>query len=393
MKKEYSFSKAMPVLFGFFIVGFVDLVGIANSYVKKDFELSDTLANLLPMMVFLWFAVFAVPASLLMNSLGRKKTVLMSMLVTFIALIMPIVGYSYAGMLVAFSLIGIGNTILQVSVNPLLTNVVSGELLTSSLTLGQFIKALSAFFGPIICIYAASVLGSWKYIFALYSIILLIAALWLYFTEIAESPAKEKSSSFASCFKLLNDKVILILFPGIVFVVGIDVGLNTSIPKFLMERFNIPLEKAGLGSSLYFISRLTGTLIGAIILMKLSSLRFLIIGMAVAITALAVILFVFNIWVAMILFFVTGYAVANVFSILFSIALKHKPALANEVSGLMIMGIAGGAVILPVMGVLSDRIGQVGGLLILLGSMIYLFFSALSVQKESISRSSNLKLP
>ena len=383
MKREYSLSKALPVLFGFFIVGFVDLVGIANSYVKKDFELSDTMANLLPMMVFLWFAVFAVPTSLLMNSIGRKRTVLLSMLVTLVALIIPIVGYSFVGMLVAFSLIGIGNTILQVSVNPLLSNVVSGERLTSSLTLGQFIKAVAAFFGPIICIYAASGMGSWKYIFAVYSVILLIAAIWLYFTEIEESPTKEKTSSFASCFKLLNDKVILILFLGIVFVVGIDVGLNTAIPKFLMERFNVPLERAGLGSSLYFISRLTGTLVGAIILMKLSGLKFLIIGMAVAIAAMAVILFVFNMWVVLILFFVAGFAVANVFSILFSIALKHRPVLANEVSGLMIMGIAGGAVILPIMGVISDHIGQIGGLLILLGSMFYLFISAFSIQKVS----------
>ncbi len=383
MKNGHSLSKALPVLFGFYIVGFVDLVGIANSYVKKDFELSDTMANLLPMMVFLWFAVFAVPTGLLMNSIGRKKTVLLSMLVTLVALIIPLVGYSFAGMLVAFSLIGIGNTILQVSVNPLLSNVISGERLASSLTLGQFIKAVAAFFGPIICIYAASSMGSWKYIFAVYSVILLIAATWLYFTEIEESPAKEKTSSFAGCFKLLNDKVILILFLGIVFVVGIDVGLNTAIPKFLMERFNVPLERAGLGSSLYFISRLTGTLAGAILLIKFSGRQFLILSMAVALIALSVILFLFNIWVDLVLFFVVGLAIANVFSILFSFALQKMPDRANEVSGLMIMGIAGGAFILPVMGVISDYVGQTGGLLILIASMVYLFISAFSMQKIS----------
>jgi len=381
MKKKYSLSKALPVLFGFFIVGFVDLVGIANSYVKKDFELSDTMSNLLPMMVFLWFAVFAVPTGLLMNSIGRKKTVLLSMFVTLIALIVPLVAYSFVGMLVAFSLIGIGNTILQVSVNPLLSNVVSGERLTSSLTLGQFIKAIAAFFGPIICMYAASGMGSWKYIFAVYFLVLVIAAIWLYFTEIEELPAKEKTSSFAGCFKLLNDKVILILFLGIVFVVGIDVGLNTAIPKFLMERFNIPLEKAGLGSSLYFISRLTGTLAGAILLVKFSGKQFLILSMVAAIAAMSAILFVFNIWIVLILIFLVGLAIANVFSILFSFALQRMPNRANEVSGLLIMAIAGGAVILPVMGGLSDHFGQIGGLVVLLCSMFYLLFSAFSLRK------------
>ena len=382
MKKEYSLSKALPVLFGFFIVGFVDLVGIANSYVKKDFELSDTMANLLPMMVFLWFAVFAVPTGLLMNSIGRKKTVLLSMLVTLIALIIPLVAYNFVGMLVAFSLIGIGNTILQVSVNPLLSNVVSGDRLTSSLTLGQFIKAVAAFFGPIICIYAASGLGTWIYIFAVYAAILLIAVLWLYLTKIEESPAKEKTSSFVGCFKLLKNKTILILFLGIVFVVGIDVGLNTAIPKFLMERFGIPLEKAGLGSSLYFISRLTGTLAGAFLLLKISGRKFMFVSIAIAIIAMLVFLLSSNLYLVLALIFIIGLAVANVFSILFSMAIQQNPNSANEVSGLMIMGISGGAIILPIMGVVSDKFGQLGGLSILLFAMLFLLFSTFSFSKN-----------
>jgi fucose permease len=383
MKREHSLSKILPVLFGFFIVGFVDLVGIANSYVKNDFGLSDTLANILPMMVFLWFAVFSIPTGLLMNSIGRKKTVLLSMIVTLIAMIIPLVAYSFAGMLVAFSLIGIGNTILQVSINPLLSGVVNTDRLTSSLTLGQFIKAVAALLGPIICLFAVSQWGSWKYIFLIFAAILILSGLWLFFTRIEEQTNKQKNSSFARCFGLLKDKAILYLFLGIVFVVGIDVGLNTSIPKFLMERFNIPLEKAGLGSSLYFIARLCGTLAGSILLMKLSGRKFLISCMVLAISAMSVILFTDNLWVSLILIFIVGLAVANVFSILFSFALQRMPDRANEVSGLMIMGIAGGAVILPVMGVISDHFGQIGGLAVLLLSMVYLLMYAFSLHKTS----------
>ena len=85
MKTQENKSKVyqlMPVLFAFFVMGFVDVVGISTSYVKNDFTLSDTLANLLPMMVFLWFAVCSLPTGLLMGRIGRKKTVLLSSLVT-----------------------------------------------------------------------------------------------------------------------------------------------------------------------------------------------------------------------------------------------------------------------------------------------------------------------
>ena len=149
MKENSPVIKVLPVLFGFFVMGFVDLVGIATNYVKQDFMLSDTLANLLPMTLFLWFAVLSVPTGIMMNKLGRKNTVILSMVITFLAMLIPLISYSFPMMLVAFGLLGIGNTIIQVSLNPLLTNVVRGDRLTSSLTLGQFIKAIASFLGPI----------------------------------------------------------------------------------------------------------------------------------------------------------------------------------------------------------------------------------------------------
>ncbi|MDP4185268.1 MAG: MFS transporter [Bacteroidota bacterium] len=382
MKKSTSYTKVLPVLFGFFIMGFVDVVGISTSYVKKDFGLSDSFANLLPMMVFLWFAVFSVPTGILMNTLGRKKTVLLSMVITFVAMLVPLVAYDFTVVLIAFALLGIGNTILQVSLNPLLTNVVSGERLTSSLTLGQFTKAIASFVGPIIAGLAAVTLGNWKLLFPIFAGITLISSLWLFFTQIHEEPAKGKSSSFGSCFGLLTDTTILLLFLGIVFVVGVDVGLNTTVPKFLMERCDIPLEKAGLGTSLYFLARTLGAFIGAILLVKISSRRFFIVSMIVAIVAMAVMLTLNSLWAIGAMVFILGFACANVFSIIFSFASKRKPERANEISGLMIMGVAGGAIVPPIMGLLSDAFGsQIGGLLVLLLCLAYLLFCAYKVKE------------
>ena len=398
MKNETSLSKLSPVLFGFFIMGFVDVVGISTNYVKQDFALSDTLANLLPMMVFLWFGVFSVPTGLLMNSIGRKKTVVLSMAITFVAMLVPLIAYKFEVVLVAFALLGIGNTILQVSLNPLLSNVVRGDRLTSSLTWGQFIKAIASFLGPVIAGFAAASLGNWKMLFPIFAGITLLSTLWLFLTQVDEKPIEGKTSSFAECFGLLKDPTILMFFLGILAVVGIDVGLNTTIPKYLMERCGPQLTAAfgdanvsllspkellskqlgwaGWGTSLYFIARTSGAFLGAILLVRFSGRKFLMISMFAAIAAMLVMLMMSNLWAILLLIFIMGFAVANVFSIIFSAALQKKPERANEISGLMIMGVAGGAVIPPLMGVVSDSMGQAGGLAVLLFAMVYLLFTA-----------------
>ncbi len=382
MNNEYSLSKVLPVLFGFFIMGFVDVVGISTNYVKQDFGLSDSLANLLPMMVFLWFAVLSVPTGLMMNRSGRKKTVVISMGITLLAMIVPLISYKFPVVLIAFALLGIGNTILQVSLNPLLTNVVRRESLTSSLTLGQFIKAIASFLGPVIAGIAAGSLGNWKFIFPIFGAVTFLSGLWLILIRINEDQVAIESSSFTACLGLLMDRTIFMLFLGIVFVVGVDVGMNTTVPKFLMERCDILIEKAGLGSSLYFAARTIGTFIGAILLVKLSGRKFYFVSMIIAIFALFIMLFVSNLWAILVLIFLIGLTIANVFSIIFSAALKKKPERANEISGLMIMGVAGGAIIPPVMGIASDSFGQTGGMTVILIAMIYLLYNSLKLEKE-----------
>jgi MFS transporter, FHS family, L-fucose permease len=381
-QNDSTISKVLPVMFGFFIMGLVDLVGIATNYVKKDFALSDTLANMLPMTLFLWFAILSVPTGIIMNKLGRKRTVVISMAISMLAMLLPLVGYNFPMMLVAFGLLGIGNTILQVSLNPLLTNVVRGDRLTSSLTMGQFIKAIASFLGPVIAGTAAGSFGNWKLVFLFFTVITVISGLWLVLTPIHEIPVSKELSTFGKSFRLLKNSTIIMLFLGIVFVVGIDVGMNTTIPKFLMERCSIPLEQAGLGTSLYFIARTVGTFIGAILLAKLSGRSFFIWSMLVAIPALVGMLLAVNMWSILILVFIIGLAVANVFSIIFSAALKKLPENANEISGLMVMGIAGGAVVPLIMGITSDSLGQVGGLSILLVAMAYLLYCAFKLKDK-----------
>lgn len=382
MEKNKSNLAVLPVLFGFFIMGFADVVGISTSYVKMDFGLSDSMANLLPMMVFLWFAVFSVPTGMMMSTIGRKKTVLISLGISIIALLVPLIAYQFSVVLFAFALLGIGNTILQVSLNPLLTNVVSGEKLTSSLTLGQFVKAIASFSGPIIAGIASGSLGNWKMIFPIFASVSLLSGLWLVFTPIQEEKTTSNTSGFVRSFSLLKDPVILMLFLAIVLLVGIDVGLNTTLPKFLMERASIPLEKAGLTTSLYFAARTIGTFVGAILLMKISGRKFYIASMVLGLVAMILMIFTSNLYAILTMVFCLGLAIANVFPIVFSAALRKEPNRANEVSGLLIMGVAGGAIVPPIMGVVSDSAGQTGAMIVLLIAFIYLLFNAIRMKKD-----------
>lgn len=385
MENRISLKKVLPVISCFFVMGIVDLVGISTNYVKQDFGLKDSIANLLPLSLFLWFAILAVPTSMVMNKLGRKRTVIISMMLTLLAMIVPLIVYNFPIMLFAFALLGIGNTIIQVSLNPLLTNVISSDRLTSSLTMGQFIKAIAAFLGPIIASWTALRFGDWKLVFLIYGIVTILTGIWLILTPIAEETPKQRSSSLGKTFALLKDKMILLFFIGILFVVGIDVGLNTTVPKFLIEKCNIPLEQAGLGTSLYFIARTIGTFIGALLLVTFSAKRFFTISMLVAIPALFIMLFMNEVWSILTLVFIVGFAVANVFSIIFSFALKRKPENANEISGLLIMGVAGGAIILPLMGLAADAFGQSVAMSVLLLLMGYLLYCSLIIKEEKES--------
>lgn len=372
----------LPVMFAFFIMGFCDVVGISSNYIKADFNLDDTASNFIASMLFIWFFLLSVPVGIMMSKIGRKNTVLLSMIFTFVSLLVPFVSYTYATCLLAFALLGIGNTILQVALNPLVSNLVSGEKLTSSLTLGQFVKAISSFCGPIIAGWAAFSLGNWKLIFPIFAGISLISTIWLLLTPVEKEQSSGKPASFLEVFALLGDRTILLLFGGILFVVGVDVCTNMATPKILMERCGLGVEDASYGSSVYFAFRTLGAFLGAIILAKVSGAKFFRVCIIASVIAVVILLFTHNQWAIYACVAAIGLFCANIFSIIFSAALRHLPAKANEISGLMIMGVSGGAIFPLMMGYASVGMGSQAGSIIVIGlCMVYLTFASFAIKK------------
>ena len=381
----------IPVLLTFFVMGFCDVVGIATSHLKADFNLSEVTAGFIPSMVFIWFLILSLPSALMMNRYGRKKMVQASNVITVAGMIIPFISYSFVSCMIAFILLGIGNTILQVSLNPLLTDVVKGGKLASCLTAGQVIKAVSSFCGPFIALAAVSVFGNWMYLFPIFAVVTLISWILLTFTEIDETPVqKEKSGGLFRTFSLLGDPAILLYFRGIFFIVGVDVGTNTVSPKLLMERCSADIDKASLGASVYFICRTAGAFLGSFLLARMDETRYLKINVILAAASMAVLFFVQSPAAILSAIGGIGFFCSSVFPALFSLALKARPQKANEISGFMITGVCGGAVIPPLMGMAAKSAGsQCGSLIVISICLAYLIFCAFRSGRHSFNNINN----
>lgn len=371
-------------MFGFFVMGFVDIIGIAINYVKQDFLfLNDSLANLLAMSCFFWFLVLSIPVGMLMNKIGRKKTVLLSFAIQVVGLAIPVAVYDFAWVMVAFAFLGIGNTLLQVALNPLVTDVVSKKKLTGTLTLGQFVKAVCSFLGPIITSWVSGMAFGWKLIFPIYAATSLVAFIWLWLTPIHEYQ-KGEPVSLHRTLGLFKDKYVAAFFIGILVLVGVDVGINTTFPKLLMEKCGLHLNEAGLGNSVYFFARTFGALGGGIFLLKYAETKFFRYSVLLALVGLAGMLVSKNLWgmIAFVIIFGLGYA--NLFAIIFSLSLKRVPDRANEVSALLIMGVSGGALLPPLIGVVSDKFGtQTAALIVIILVWLYMVWLIGRVRDKS----------
>lgn len=383
-KKSYI-ARMVPVMLCFFAMGFVDLVGTASNYVQKDLGLTDSQANLFPSLVFFWFLIFSVPTGMLMNHIGRKKTVLISLIVTAVSLFIPAFGDSYAVMLISFSLLGIGNAIMQTSLNPLVSNLISGDKLASTLTFGQFVKAIASFLAPIIAAWGATTMMptfglGWRALFVIYAVISFLSISLLAATPIDEEKP-DKATGIVECLRLLGKPFIFLCFLGIVCHVGIDVGTNTTAPKIIMERLGLPLEEAGFATSVYFIFRTAGCFLGAFILRKVSPKLFFAISVVMMMAGMGILFVCDTLAPLYVGIGLIGFGNSNIFSVVFSQALMYTPNERNEVSGLMIMGLFGGTVFPLAMGYAADAIGQAGAVAVMTIGVIYLMYYTLKIRK------------
>ncbi|HNX83480.1 MAG: MFS transporter [Bacteroidales bacterium] len=386
-EKKIEMRLVVPVLLSFFVMSFVDLVGIGKDRVAGDLELSDFILGLIPFAAFIWFFILSVPVGIIQARVGKKRMLNAGMIITGIGLFIPYFFYNFVTVIAGFALLGIGNTIVQVSANPLLVDVVPGRRASSFLSFSQFIKAIGSMLAAPLAAVFASRFGDWKLLFLVYGIISFLSVLWLGTVKIEETAASGTKASMASAFRLLGNSYILMMVLSIFLVVGIDVGFNYFSGKYLTARFGFEEVSAQSGRSVYFFGRMLGTFAGALILTKLSSTKgFLYSAILSIITILLIMIIPASKAAAWILVFLIGLGVANIFPLVFSLTVQKFPGRSNEISGLMMMAISGGALIPPVMGLVSDSLGVVPGMGVLLFCAAYLLIvSWIIIRKKMVN--------
>ena len=382
-KKKISLYFVTPVLFSFFVMSFCDLVGIGVDNAISDFRISNTLAQMLPMAVFFWFFALSVFVGIVQDRIGKRNMVNIGMLVTAAGLLLPYFYYTFPLLLAGFVLLGIGNTILQVAANPLLIDVVPANRSSSFLSFSQFVKAIGSMVAPFLAAFFAMSFGDWKIVFLVFGIFSLLSVAWLYFVPITETVSKEKKATFGSSFALLRIPFILLMVLGIFFVVGIDVGINSTSGQFLMDKLGMDPEPAKQGRSLYFFGKMLGTFLGAIMLTRLNPGRFLLGSSIFTLVTILVFIWSPSTVVALPLMFLIGMAASNIFPLIFSIAAAAYPTRTNEISGLMIMAVSGGAFIPWFIGIISDMTSTATGMYVFVACALYLIFvSVLAVSQQ-----------
>ncbi|MEI6275269.1 MAG: MFS transporter [Prolixibacteraceae bacterium] len=380
--KNVGLSKLIPVFLSFVVMGFIDIIGVATGYIKQDFGLTDFIAQFLPMMVLLWFFVLSVPIGVLQDKYGKRNMLNIGMVIQAVGLGLPFIHYSFGMMFASFILLGIGNTVIQVSANPLLQDVSPDEKLASYMSTSQFVKAIISFSGPLIASFMAIHFGNWKLVFAIYGLTSLLAALWLSMTPIQESKPDRKPASFASCFGLLKNRFVAFMALSIFLIVGAEVAINTNIANVLIAKYGLTLDKAVIGISWFFAGETISRFLGAIILNWIKPRVFLLLTTLLALLGVLGVFLAPSSMVAFVSIMVIGLGAGNLFPIIFSMALAKMPDRANEISGLLIMAVSGGAFIPLAMGYVSTVFGPMASLFVIGGCMLYLLWVSFYVRKS-----------
>jgi FHS family L-fucose permease-like MFS transporter len=382
IKENKGLLKLLPVFLSFIVMGFIDIIGVATGYVKQDFGLTDFIAQFLPMMVLLWFFVLSVPVGVLQDKYGKRNMLNIGMVVQAFGLGLPFIHYSFPMMFASFIFLGIGNTIIQVSANPLLQDVSPDDKLASYMSTSQFVKAIISFSGPIIASFMATHFGNWKLVFAVYGLTSLLAALWLSMTPIKESKPDRKPATFASCFGLLKSNFVVFMALSIFLIVGTEVAINTNIANIIIAKYALTLDKAVIGISWFFAGETISRFLGAIILNWIKPRVFLLLTTLLSLVGILGVYLSPSANIAFVFIMVTGLGIGNMFPIIFSMALAKMPDRANEISGLLVMAVSGGAVIPLVMGFVSTTFGPLVSMSVIGACMLYILWVSYYVRKS-----------
>jgi len=374
-------------------MGMIDSAGPMVSLAQGSFKISNTMASLLPMLAYIMYGLLSVPIGLLQDKKGKKYVLNLGLTIALLGLIIPILSGMYGKMVVdgsslmqfykilaAILMLGAGGAILQVSGNPIMRDISEEGHYSKNLSLAQSFITVGSSMGFIIPVIMLRAFGlDWSILFPLFASIVLISfALFNTFKIAERKDNNDHHATFRSCFKLLGNGYVLAMVLGLFIYCGVEICMSAHVPILLREKFMISVEKLGLliSWSLFYLPILTGRFFGSLIMSRIAPKRLLLFTVLLALTGV-ILIFSSSFAITLTGIFLVGFGFANIFPLIFSITIEHMPEHTNELSGLMVSAISGGAFIPPVMGMVADGSSIQTAFLVPVLCILYLLFVAI----------------
>jgi len=393
MKKQLSL---ISVFFVFLAMGFGDAAGQLVSVVEKAFNVTPFTASLVSLSGMIMFGVLSVPTGVWQSKIGKKKMLTIGLILFLAGAVLPILAFNFPIILLAVLLMGAGATILQVSGNPLIRDVSDEGKYSSMLSFAQSLKAIGTLSTSLILVLIGTSLMKYgwfsftpeggetidmgfRILFPIFAVVLLITLVMVVmFVPENVSKSDEKPTTLGNCIRALGNPFILMMFLAIFFYCGAEASMFNRIPSILSENASVT---PAMGNIVLIISLFVGRFLGGVILQKMSAKKFLGITVAISIIGNLLLFLPYNTFTTWLSFILIGIGFANIFPLVFSICVDHKPEMSNEISGLMTTAIVGAAIVPLLTGAMAG-VGIRYAFIVPLACLCYLCFVTARVSKE-----------
>lgn len=383
------------ILLTFFVISFMtNILGALNPNVSQGFDLTETMAGFLPFAFFIAYGVMSVPSGFLVEKWGEKRMMILAFALAFIGAIVFAINPGFNVFVISLFTIGTGMAALQVVINPLLRVSGGEEHFAFNSVLAQLIFGLASFISPQMYSYLVSNINqgnvekpiinlmsslvpeslSWVsvyWVFALLGLLMIILIVFIQFPQV-ELKEDEKVGSKASYLELFTNKFVILFFIGMFCYVGTEQGISYWMSKFLNNYHGIDPETSGADAVSYFWGLMTVGGILGLVLMKLFDTK-IILRYFVIFAMISVAFGLFggaqiSLWA----FPVSGFFLSIMYPAIVSLGLNSVSNHHGSFAGILMTGIAGGAVVQILIGGLADLFTLKIGMLFIFVTLGYI---------------------
>jgi FHS family L-fucose permease-like MFS transporter len=360
----------------FFIFGFITNLNMALvPHLRSIFDLPYAWAMLAESAFFLAYFVFSSPTSKLIETIGYKRTMVVSLFIQVIGCLLFVPAarmVSFPLFLTAVFIVGAGVTALQTAANPYVAILGPESSAPVRLTLAQALNSLGGTIAPLIAgayiltdpastaskaAIANTVRGPYIAI-AGGLLILGFAVAFMHLPQVVQTqsfrPAKEGDPILSR--SIWGYKHTVLGAVGIFLYVGVEVGLASIAVNYFKSQGVDSAKTASFLLSLYWFGALVGRLLGSLVLTKVKSNKLLgAFGFIAA--ALLVVSMVSTGPVAIWTVVLCGFFNSIMFPNIFALGIKGLGPMTSKGSGLIMTAVVGGAIVPLLLGAAADKMG------------------------------------